>query len=256
MLSFVGLGLYDERSITIQGKEAIATADRVVGEFYTSRLTGVGIDDLEAYHDTRIDVLDRQDIEVDPSNLLEDAASSHVVFLTGGDPMVSTTHVDLRLRAMETGIDTRVIHAPSISTAAAGLTGLQNYRFGKATTIPFPGTFSETPQSILDTIRDNQDRDLHTLLYLDLDEEGERSLTASRAAACLSDAFGDALGVVVARAGSDDPLVIADRIAALAEGEFGDGLHVLVMPASLHAIEADALRSIANAPEELLGTTK
>jgi len=43
MLTFVGLGLYDERSVTVEGREAIAAADRVVAEFYTSRLAGASL---------------------------------------------------------------------------------------------------------------------------------------------------------------------------------------------------------------------
>lgn len=256
MLSFVGLGLYDERSITVRGQDVLRAADRAVAEFYTSRLCGADVESLETFHDVTIEVLDRTGVEVDPSGVLKSASEDHVVFLTGGDPMVSTTHVDLRLRAVERGIDTQIVHAPSISTAAAGLTGLQNYRFGKATTIPFPGTFSETPQSIIETIEDNQTRGLHTLCYLDLDEDGEESLSASRAAESIVGPLGDDLGVVVARAGSDDPLVTADRIRDLAKGEFGSGLHVLVIPGDLHEIEADALETIADAPAALLPATR
>ena len=40
MLTFVGLGLYDERSVTIRGREAIRGADRVFAEWYTSHLAG------------------------------------------------------------------------------------------------------------------------------------------------------------------------------------------------------------------------
>lgn len=253
MLTFVGLGLHDERSITMRGREAIRDADQVVAEFYTSRLTGTDPEQLAGYHDVDIHVLDRDAVEVDPGQLLADAAERDVVFLTGGDPMVSTTHVDLRLRAIDRGIDTAVIHAPSISTAAAGLTGLQNYRFGKATTMPFPGTFGtdEPPKSVLDTIRDNRDRGLHTLIYLDLDEAGERNLAASTAAGLLAPTFGDALGVVVAGAGSENPQVVADRIDRLAEESCDPDLHVLILPGELHPIEADALEGLADAPSDL-----
>ncbi len=44
MLTFVGLGLYDERSVTVAGRDAIRDADRVFAEFYTSRLIGTDID--------------------------------------------------------------------------------------------------------------------------------------------------------------------------------------------------------------------
>ncbi len=253
MLTFVGLGLYDEHSVTLRGRRAIADADRVVAEFYTSRLGGTEPAALARFHDTEIDVLDREVVEVRPKRVLEDAQEKHVVFLTGGDPMVSTTHVDLRLRAVDRGITTRVVHAPSIETAAAGLTGLQNYRFGKATTLPYPGTFgTDVPSSVLETIRENTARGLHTLVYLDLDEDGEDALDAARAADALAPTFGDELGVVVARAGSTNPAVCADTIENLREMSFGPPLHVLVVPGELHEMEADALETLAGAPSDVL----
>jgi diphthine synthase len=56
----------------------------------------------------------------------------------------------------------------------------------------------------------------------------------------------------VARAGSPDPLVAADRLSALADRDFGEPLHLLVVPGDLHHVEADALRELAGAPEELI----
>ena len=52
--------------------------------------------------------------------IIDAAAQNHVVFLTGGDPMIATTHVDLRLRAIKQGITTKIIHSSSISTAVPG----------------------------------------------------------------------------------------------------------------------------------------
>ena len=66
----------------------------------------------------------------------------------------------------------------------------------------------------------------------------------------LSEPFPDTLGVVVARAGSPDPLVVADTLEGLAGQTFGDPLHLLVIPGSLHPLEADALESIAGAEVE------
>jgi len=73
MLTFVGLGLYDERSVTVEGREAIADADRAFAEFYTSRLVGADVADLEAYHDTDIEVRDRAGVEQDPEPILDAA---------------------------------------------------------------------------------------------------------------------------------------------------------------------------------------
>ena len=59
MLTFVGLGLYDERSITVEGREALRAADRAFAEFYTSKLVGATVEELESHHDTEIEVRDR-----------------------------------------------------------------------------------------------------------------------------------------------------------------------------------------------------
>ncbi|PSQ20090.1 diphthine synthase [Halobacteriales archaeon QS_8_69_26] len=252
MLAFVGLGLYDERSITVEGREVLAEADRVFAEFYTSKLVGTTVADLEDYHGIEIELRDRAGVEQRPGPVLDAAGSGTVAFLTAGDPMVSTTHVDLRLRAHGRGIDTRVVHGTSAATAAAGLTGLQNYRFGKATTLPFPDVHGGVPDSVLDTLSDNADRGLHTLVYLDIRADEDEYMTAATAAGLLADARGDGLGVAVARAGSPGPVVAADRCSALADREFGDPLHLLVIPGDLHHLEAEALRELAGAPTDLV----
>jgi diphthine synthase len=266
MLTFVGLGLYDERSITLEGRDALRRADRAFAEFYTSRLVGTTVEALESYHGVDIEVRDRAGVEQRPDGILDAARERDVVFLTAGDPMVSTTHVDLRLRAHDRGIDTRVVHGVTAQSAASGLTGLQNYRFGKAVTLPFPYAHGAdgVPPSVTDSIEANRERGLHTLVYLDVKvdraqrrrvdaPDDETFMTADRAAALLADGWApDALGVAVARAGSPDPVVEADRLSSLAEREFGDPLHALVVPGDLHHVEADALRTLAGAPDDLL----
>jgi diphthine synthase len=254
MLTFVGLGLYDERSVTLAGRDAIAAADRVFAEFYTSRLVGTDLESLAAFHDTDIEVRDRAGVERNPEPVLDAAETADVVFLTAGDTMVSTTHTDLRLRAHERGIDTRVVHGTTAQTAAGSLTGLQNYRFGKATTLPFEAAHGGdgVPDSVVATIADNRERGLHTLVYLDIkvddphwSDSDDTYMTADRAASLLGEAFPETLAVVVARAGGPDPLVVADTFENLAGRSFGDPLHLLVVPAELHPIEDEALSAIS-----------
>ncbi|WP_254543910.1 diphthine synthase [Halomarina pelagica] len=254
MLTFIGLGLWDERSITVEGREALRGADRVFAEFYTSRLMGTTVEAVEAYHDVEIEVRDRAGVEGDPGPILDAAEESEVAFLTAGDTMISTTHVDLRLRAAARGIETRVIHGTTAEAAAASLTGLQNYRFGKATTLPFPYAHggNDVPGSVIETIEGNRERGLHTLVYLDIKRERGEYMTADAAADLLAGGYEDALAVAVCRAGSPDPVVAADRLSALDERDFGDPLHLLVLPGDLHLLEAEALVELAGAPEEVV----
>ena len=246
MLSFVGLGLFDERSMTIAGRETVADADHVYLEWYTSTLQGCTVSDLETYHNVTIERLERAEIEQDPEPLLSTAADNHVVLLVGGDPLISTTHIDLRLRAANRGIETAIVHAPSAATAASGLSGLQNYRFGKATTIPFPGTITETvPPSVIQTIQDNQDRGLHTIAYLDIDGETDTYLDAATAAEALASELPETLAVAIARAGSSDPRIEAAPLEELASRDFGPPLHLLIIPGDLHELEREALETFA-----------
>ncbi|MFB6086257.1 MAG: diphthine synthase [Halodesulfurarchaeum sp.] len=251
MLTFVGLGLYDERSVTIEGRDAIRNAESVFAEFYTSELVAARVEDLEAYHNVEIQVRDRAGVEQEPKPILDAGAEGPAAFLTAGDPTVSTTHVDLRLRAHDRGIETRIVHAPTVQTAASGLTGLQNYRFGKATTIPFPWAHGgdDVPDSVIETIEENLERGLHTVAYLDIKAETSEMLAGETAAGLLAEHWrGDVLGVVVGRAGSPDPVVEADRLDALSERSFGPPPHLLVIPGDLHVIEQEALEAFANPP--------
>ncbi len=259
MLTFIGLGLYDELDISVKGLEAVRGADLVYAEFYTSRLMGTSVEKMEELYGRRILLLSRSDIEVDPS-WLKDARNKDVAFLVGGDAMVSTTHLDLRLRAIEMGIKTRVIHSSSIITAVSGLTGLQNYRFGRSTTIPFPYAsrgkriVPETPYLVLS---ENLERNLHTMLFLDIQDT--KYMTVNEGAGLLlemEDMAGgrllrNRLGVGIARAGSEDTTVKADLLSRLKDYDFGGPLHILIVPAKLHFMEAKALVALTSAPSDI-----
>lgn len=260
MLFFVGLGLYDERDVSVKGLEIIKSADAVYAEFYTSRLMGTTLERLEGFYGRKVITLSRSDVEGGPAWLAE-AQEKDVAFLVGGDPMVSTTHLDLRLRAEELGIRTHVIHSSTIASAVPGLTGLQNYRFGRSASIPFPYTargkriVPETPYNVL---VENMRHNLHTILYLDIQDgrymtvnEGIESLleTASEKGDI---ALAEALGIGVARAGSMDACVRAGTLQSIKEFDFGGPLHILVVPGRLHFMEGRALEVLAGAPKDVI----
>ena len=248
MLMFVGLGLYDLGDISLKGLECVRNADTVYLEAYTSRLMGTDVAEMEAFFEKEIRVLSREDVEQNPHDIIERAARGRVAFLTGGDPMVSTTHADLRMRAAAAGVATSIIHASSISSAVCGLSGLQNYRFGKSCSVPFPakGWFPTAP---VETIAANLDLNLHTLVYLDIQKD--RYMRIPEAIAIIEEMAAKrgieppALYVGVARAGSESPVVAAGSGAKLKETEFGPPLHILVVPADLHPMEREYLEIFA-----------
>lgn len=249
MLIFVGLGLYDKDDISVKGLAAIKKAQYVFLETYTSILVGTKICELEEIYRKKIIVLTREDVEQHPDMLINSARDGNVVFLTGGDPMISTTHADLRIRAAREGIETQIIHGSSISSAICGLTGLQNYRFGKSCSVPFPapGWFPTTP---FDTIMQNLNSNLHTLIYLDI--QSDRYMKVSEGIE-LIEHMADLQGkkppklyLGVARAGSANPMVLAGNGQKLKNADFGLPLHVLVVPAKLHPIENEYLETFAD----------
>jgi len=253
-LVFVGLGLFDEKDITLKGLDAARAADSVFAEFYTSSLRGTTVATLELMIGKAIKSLTRKDIE-QGSEILDAARRGSVALLIPGDPMSATTHVALRLRAIDAGIETRIVHGPSIVSAAAGVLGLQSYKFGRATTVPFTGdTFR--PASPLDVIEENRKRGLHTLVLLDIKEDGE-FLTAGKAIEYLlelaaerkSDAFtADTLVCAVGQVGSDRPRVAAGRAKDLVSRDLGRPLHCVVIPGELHFMETEALVKLAGLP--------
>jgi diphthine synthase len=254
MLTFVGLGLWDERDVSERGLDAIRGADAVYAERYTAHLGGATPERLAAYYGRPVTFLDRDPLERG-DEILREARTRDVVLLAVGDSMTATTHVDLRLRAAKEGIATRLVHGASIATAVAGLTGLTSYKFGRATTLVFPdGAYF--PTSPYDVVRDNLARGLHTLALLDLRAAERRYMTAAEGAELLlrmerergEGALAPETPVVaVARAGSPQPAVARGTLAAMARADLGPPLHTLVVPGQLHFVEEEALRTFARA---------
>jgi len=257
-LTFIGLGLYDEKDISLKGLKEIKTCDKVYAEFYTAKLIGSDISKLEKTIERSIEILSRKETE-SGSIILEAAKNKKVVFLTCGDPMVATTHVDLRLRAKDMGIETRVVHGSSIVTAVPGLLGLQNYKFGRTTTLAYPEKeyFPTSPYTV---IKENRQMGLHTLVLLDIQSENKRYMTANDGMKLLlqmEEKHGEnvineeSIACVVARAGSLEPIVVADTIKKLMSRDFGPPLHTLVVPGKLHFMEIEALAKLADLSTEL-----
>lgn len=134
---FVGLGMSKPEDMSVKALETLRSSDKIFAEFYTSKLIDSSIEDLENFIGKKITVLKRSDVE-EHDTIIEEAKCGKVSFVTAGDPMSATTHVDIRLRAEKENIPTKLVHGVSIFTACAAAFGLQPYKFGRAVTIPFP----------------------------------------------------------------------------------------------------------------------
>jgi len=258
-LVFIGLGLFDEKDITLRGVEEAKDAEFVFAELYTSLLAGFSMSRLERIIGKEIIVLSRRELEDENGEaILRKAQNGKVAFLVPGDPLIATTHVDLRIRAEKQGIKTKIVHAASIVSAVMGLSGLHNYKFGRSVTIPFPigNKVSRTPYEV---IMENKMRNLHTLCFLDIDAENQRYMEIREALEILLSLEEkiekniltlSSLAVGISRAGAEDGVVKAGTIRDLMIFNFGDPPHILVIPSDkLHFMEAEALCMLAGAPE-------
>jgi diphthine synthase len=262
-LVFIGLGLHDDKGISLQGIEETKTAEHAFIELYTSLLPNFSIERFQALTGKKVHVLSRHDLEEENGTLILKAAETgKTVFLIPGDPFIATTHVTLRIEAQKRGIKTRIIHGASIISAIIGLSGLHNYKFGKTVTIPFPENTSETPYNV---ITQNKQLGLHTLCLLDIKTDEKRFLHINHALEQLLDmeqkkklgtATPETIAIGIARAGSNTPTLKADTIKNLLTYDFGEPPQSVIFPSELHFMEAEALITLAGAPASLRSAAK
>ena len=246
-LYFIGLGLNNEKDITINGLEAIKKCDILYLDNYTSTLN-CAKEDLEKFYNKKINSVSRSLVESDDNEIIKSAQTKNVAFLVCGDPLVATTHIDLFLRAKKEGIKCRVVHNASI-LSAVGVIGLQVYKFGKTTSIPLDNENVETPYDVL---KNNLSMGLHTLFLLDLSPEEEKFMSANDAIRYLlkvelkknQKIFSEkTLCVGCARIGSESQVIKVGSAKVLLKQDFGKYPHCLIVPGKLHFMEEDALQS-------------
>jgi len=262
-LVFVGLGLHNEKGISLNGIEECKAADSVFLELYTSILSDFSKDRFERNIGRKVTLVSRSDLEEENGAVIINAArKGKTVFLVPGDPLIATTHISLRIAAQKQGIRTHIIHGTSIISAVIGSSGLQNYKFGKTVTVPFPENFSETPYKV---IAQNKKMGLHTLCLLDIKKTEKIFLGINEALVLLSNiekkraegiVTSKTIAIGLARVGSQDSVLRADYVEGLLKQDFGNPPHCLIFPGQLHFIEAEALVILAGAPETIRSTTK
>jgi diphthine synthase len=245
-LYFIGLGLHDEKDISIKGLEAVKKCDVLYLEHYTSTLS-CSKEALEKFYNKKIILASRSMVEQDAEQtILKDAESKNAGFLVVGDPFSATTHSDLYMRAKKAGIRCEVVHNASV-ISAVGVTGLQVYKFGKTTSIPFHNDNVTTPY---DVMKDNQKMGLHTLFLLDLDPIGNRYMSVQDAIRYLLNvalkkgdgAFKEStLCIGCSQLGSDKQLIKAGTAFQLLKVAFSKPPQCLIVPGKLHFMEEEAL---------------
>lgn len=253
-LRLISIGLYDEKDLSLRALEEARNCDVLYAEMYTTKLETT-VERLSDLIGKPIEALSRSRLEEASGAILDESELFGVGILIGGDCLAATTHVSLLIEARRRGIPTHIVNGSSILTAIAQ-TGLSLYKFGRTVTLPLPD--KGPANTILDTVEENIVHGLHTLILLDLEAEKGRYLTIREATSILMESdkphvFNrETLMVGVARIGSYDPLIKADKAGEFMEMGFGAPPHSIVIPGSLHFMEVEALKIIGGCPEEAL----
>ena len=258
-LIFAGLGLSGTDGMSVRALNALRECDVIFAEFYTSTLISTNISELEKVLGRNISVLRRVQVE-EKATIIKTAKSQRVGFVTAGDTMSATTHVDLLIQAQEAGIKTRLFHGISIFNACPASLGLQPYMFGRTVTLPFIED-GYHPRSPYDKILQNKEQGFHTMVLLDIRAEENRYMTAYEAIKWLIEAerkwnggliTPTTLLCVASKVGSDEERLNAGYPEDLLKRDLGEPLFTIVIPGNLHFMEAHALVYLAGAPNEIL----
>lgn len=234
MLYLIGIGTGD---FTIYGLTKAKACSTIYLEGYTS--VPPEIDTVERQIGKPPKIVERAFVE-DAQELLRRAKNENVALLIMGDPLLATTHTVLVQRAHEQGIKTEIIHNASIFSLV-GETGLQLYKFGKVTSVPFPAPGFE-PTTPIEVLRQNQSINAHTLFLLDLNPKEGKYLTIPEALRYLGKlGVPDQMAIACARLGSPDQKIVYGNFRTLQDVEFGNPPYCIIIPAKLHFAEEEFL---------------
>ncbi len=238
-LHLIGLGMHDEKDITLKGLETIKKCDSVYLEIYTSLLDS-SLEKLEELYEKKVNIATREMVEKDDNEILEKAKNEEVAFLVKGDIFGATTHMDLVLRAQKLGIKIYYIFNASVMTVV-GAIGLELYKYGKTTSIPFGNEHVSAPIKIFDQ---NYKNDMHTLFLLDLDPINNKFLNINEASEYLIKHGVDEnlIAIGCSHLGSRGAEVKTRTLKGMTNETFSSYPQSLIIPAKdLHFIEEEAI---------------
>ena len=256
-LSFVGLGL-GAKGITLEGVGEMIDADVIYLEYYTTPHEPQRLKQVQAATGKNFTIVDRQFVE-DGSKILTEAETRKVVLAVLGDPMIATTHNELRVRAIRRGVETRVVHSATIVSAAASASGLHSYKFSRTVTVTRESVSKLTQAYHI--LHENLLEGAHTLLLLEYDIQVGEGVTPANAIGGLLLAEANfkrgvvnekTFAVILSRLGRGDAALAAGSFAELSRKSVGQPPHCIVIPGKLHFTEAEAISAIFSIDESLV----
>jgi diphthine synthase len=259
MLWFVGIGINGHRGLSIEALDVLRKCDIVYIERFTGALTEVDLQGLNSLLEVPTKPVQRWFVE-DGRDLLETARTKDVALVTYGDPLIATTHSELRSRAAKNSIKTAILHSASGIASIIGESGLHVYKFGRMVTM-----MSElhSAVTVYNTIFQNLLAGSHTLILTEYSHNDESKepffLNPSSVFKMLLDAervhkheiFSDGtFAVVASRVGMQDQKMTSGKVQSLLKVEFGIGPHSVIIPGALHFTETQALASVTESIDE------
>lgn len=267
MLHLIGIG-YKKEHINFEMIDIIKKSDEIILEYYTSFYQD-SFEDLEKFIGKKITIADRNFIESEiETKVIEPARNKEISLLVIGDPLVATTHTDLLLRAKKAKVKTKLYNNVSIGNYITR-TGLQFYKFGKITSIPF---YNEKfmPRTPYLTFLDNNKINAHSLFLLDLNPSNDvaykghsKYLQANQALDFLltiprlmldydeiSEEESNIINkntnaVICSRLGFDDGKILYGKISELIEFDKNNVLSeplCIIIPSKMHEMEEEFLK--------------
>ncbi len=261
MLCFAGLGLSGIESISLEIQKLLKDADVVYLEQFTSPISKLELNKIKKIVKGEFKIAKRWMVE-DGKEILKNSKKKKVILLTYGDPFIATTHIELRTRAIQEKIKTKIIHAASAITALVGECGLHYYKVGRLVTIMNDLKSMTTPYYVIYT---NALAGNHTVLLLEYNQDAKFFLEPSKALEDLLTTEKEqkrkiispsTFAIIASRIGFKNQKITAGKISSLLKQSFGKPPHSIIIPGQFHFTESDALKIFANCLDEPLDNSK
>jgi diphthine synthase len=259
MLWFVGTGIDGYRGLSVAALDVLRKCTAVYIERFTSAVSEGDIKGLNSLLEVNIQPVQRWFVE-DGRDIIEAARTKNVALVTYGDPLIATTHCELRSRAARNSVKTAVLHSASGIASTIGECGLHVYKFGRMVTM-----MSELHSAITvyNTVFQNLLTGNHTVILTEYSYNDESKepffLNPSSVFNMLLDAerthkhqifSDDTFAVVASRVGMQDQKIISGKVGSVRQLEFGIGPHSVIITGALHFTEIQALTSLTENIDE------
>ncbi|BCU68428.1 diphthine synthase [Sulfolobales archaeon HS-7] len=245
-VSLVGLGL-SPKFLTEAGLSVMRNSDIIFLDGYTSTSCGWNEALIYSMVGKPVTKIYRSDLEGRGiKKILAIAKEKSIAIAVVGDPLISTTHSIIPISAREEGINFSIVPGVSVHCYIISKSMLSSYKFGKSVTI-VEGK-DPTPYRV---IKENHERGLHTILYMDLKED--YYMTAGRAMELLLEfeksegghiVYPDTKVIVGSQLGCDNETVKYMDINQVVYKYKTGGPHIVIFPSKLSSIEEEALKCL------------